>query len=110
MSKQNDVLIHWGRAYRSIPNLDIDYSSAALKKFGDSVQDAYPEILIWPEVVAAEAYLYFLSERFGVTPGQALLKTVHRDQEFISFLRNMMNKHAVKAKPCEQRCYVAAIN
>ena len=109
MSKQNDVLIHWGKAYHSIPDLDImDLPIEVLGKLGARVQDAYPEILIWPEIVAAEAYLYFLSECFGVATEQAFTKTVRRDQEFIHFMQERMKKHDAN-NACKQY-YSEAIN
>jgi hypothetical protein len=108
MSRQTNVLIHWGRAYHSIPDLDVDLPIEVLDKLGARVQDAYPEILIWPEIVAAEAYLYFLSECFSVVPEQALLKTVRRDQEFILFIQERMKKHDAN-NACKQY-YSEAIN
>lgn len=108
MSRQTNVLIHWGRAYHSIPDLDVDLPIEVLGKLGTRVQDAYPEILIWPEIVAAEAYLYFLSECFGVAVEQIFSKTVHRDQEFIHFMQERMKKHDAN-NTCKQY-YSEAIN
>lgn len=108
MSIQIDVLSHWGRAYHSIPDLDLDLSTEALRQTGEIVQDVYPEILVWPEVLAAEAYLYFLSEYLGITPEQAFLKTVRRCQEFILFLQDRMKKN--EAKNVFKQSYAEALN